>query len=155
MIMGEASTPEQTGLLYLSVAYRVRRVLDQHMMASGLSLARSKVLGVLAQNGSLRQAALAQKLGMAQRSVTQAVESLARDGLVGRTADPADGRAKLVSLTAQGSAVLAASADTGEHVLRQIFGSLDREQLASLEELVKVIDGAANGAELRTSGQEF
>ncbi len=153
--MGEASTPEQTGLLYLSVAYRVRRVLDQHMLASGLSLARSKVLGVLAQNGSLRQAALAQKLRMAQRSVTQAVESLARDGLVTRTADPADGRAKLVSLAAQGSAVLAASADTGEHVLRQIFGSLDREQLATLEELMKVIDGAANGAELRTSRQEL
>jgi len=30
-------------------------------------------------------------------------------------------------------------------VLRQIFGSLDREQLASLEELVRVIDGAADG----------
>ena len=89
--------------------------------------------------------ALAQKLGFAERSVTQAVESLASDGLVERTPDPADGRAKLVTLTDEGTAALAAGTKAGAQVLQRIFGTLDRKQLASLDALLNVIDDAASG----------
>jgi DNA-binding MarR family transcriptional regulator len=146
--MVDDSEPQRVGLRYLALAYRVRRALDEHMIASGLSLARSKVLGVLDQKGSLRQTSLAQELGLAQRSVTQAVESLARDGLVERMPDPVDGRAKLVALTDEGAAALAASTGTGNQVLHRIFGTLDREQLASLDELLRIIDIAAGGTDL-------
>ncbi|MDT7762877.1 MAG: hypothetical protein QOC63_2297, partial [Mycobacterium sp.] len=87
--------PERLGLQYLNLAYRIRKVVDKHMVTSGLSLARWKVLEILDGKGSIRQKALAQELGFAERSVTQAVESLAGDGLVERMPDPADGRAKL------------------------------------------------------------
>jgi DNA-binding MarR family transcriptional regulator len=79
-------------------------------------------------------------LGFAPRSVTQAVESLASDGLVERKPDPDDGRAKLVALTDEGAAALAAGTKAGEHMLRQIFGTLDRKQLARLNEILSVID---------------
>ena len=141
--MVDESAPERVGLRYLAVAYRVRKVLDEHMVASGLSLARAKALQVLDRNGALRQASLAEELGLAQRTVTQAVESLARDGLVTRTRDPLDGRAKLVTLTDAGAAALAAGTDAGGQLLQRIFGTLDRKQLASLEELLQVIDSAA------------
>jgi DNA-binding MarR family transcriptional regulator len=134
------------GLRYLVLAQRVRKTLDRHMLASGLSLARWKVLEVLEGKGSIRQKSLAQELGLAQRSVTQAVEGLAGDGLVERTADPADGRAKLVTLTDEGSAVLAASTAVGEQVLRRIFGSLDHQQLVYLDGLLGAIDSATGKA---------
>jgi hypothetical protein len=67
--MADHSGPEQVGLRHLSVAYRVRKVLDEQMITSGLSLARTKVLQVLERNNSIRQASLAQELGFAQRSV--------------------------------------------------------------------------------------
>jgi len=140
--------PERVGLHYLTVAYRVRRALDGHMVASGLSLARTKLLEILADRGALRQSALAGELGLAQRSVTQAVEGLARDGLVERTPDPDDGRAKLVAMTTAGAAALATSTDAGEHLLQQIFGALSPKQLADLDAMLEVIDHAA--APIRT-----
>jgi len=140
--MADHSRPEQVGLRYLSVAYRVRKVLNEQMTTSGLSLARAKVLQVLERNASIRQTSLAQELGFAQRSVTQAVESLERDGLVARESDPTDGRAKLVTLTTEGAAALAASTDAGNQALQKIFGTLDRKQLAQLDELLTGIDEA-------------
>lgn len=141
--MVDHTQPEQVGLRYLSAAYRVRKVLNEQMTTSGLSMARTKVLQVLERSTSIRQASLAQELGFAQRSVTQAIEGLERDGLVERTSDPTDGRAKLVTLTADGAAALAASTDAGNRALRQIFGSLDREQLTQLDSLLITIDAAA------------
>ena len=143
--MVDDAEPERLGLQYLTLAYRVRKVVDKHMTSSGLSLARWKVLETLEGKGSIRQKALAQELGFAERSVTQAVESLASDGLVERTADPADGRAKLVTLTDEGAAALAAGSKAGAQVLQRIFGTLDRKQRASLDELLKIIDDAAGG----------
>jgi len=143
--------PERLGLQYLNLAYRIRKVVDKHMVTSGLSLARWKVLEILDGKGSIRQKALAQELGFAERSVTQAVESLAGDGLVERMPDPADGRAKLVTLTDEGAAALAAGTKAGAEVLQRIFGTLDPKQRASLDKLLNVIDDAA-GAKLN-SGQ--
>jgi len=143
--VADDSEPERLGLRYLTLAYRVRKVVDKHMIASGLSLARWKVLEILQGTGSIRQKALAQELGFAERSVTQAVESLAADGLVERMPDPADGRAKLVTLTDEGAAALAAGTKAGAQVLQRIFGTLDPQQLASLDELLRVIDNAAGG----------
>jgi DNA-binding MarR family transcriptional regulator len=139
------SEPERLGLRYLTLAYRVRKVVDKHMVTSGLSLARWKVLEILDGKGAIRQKALAQELGFAERSVTQAVESLASGGLVERMPDPADGRAKLVMLTDEGSAALVAGTKAGAQVLQRIFGTLDRKQLASLDALLNVIDDAASG----------
>jgi DNA-binding MarR family transcriptional regulator len=140
MTVADGSEPERVGLRYLVLAQQVRKVLDKHMVSNGLSLARWKVLEVLDGTGSIRQTALAQELGFAPRSVTQAVESLASDGLVERKPDPVDGRAKLVALTDEGAAALAAGTKAGEHMLRQIFGTLDRKQLARLNEILSVID---------------
>jgi DNA-binding MarR family transcriptional regulator len=137
-----AAAPEQVGLRYLSLAYRVRKVLDEHMASSGVSLARMKVLEVLNRTGSIRQTSLAHELGFAQRTVTQAVEGLAKDGLVDRAPDPADGRAKLVTLTDDGAVALAASTKAGNQMLQQIFGALDEKQLASLDKLITLIDAA-------------
>ena len=135
--------PERLGLQYLNLAHRIRKVVDKHMVTSGLSLARWKVLEILDGKGSIRQKALAQELGFAERSVTQAVESLAGDGLVERMPDPADGRAKLVTLTDEGAAALAAGTKAGAEVLQRIFGTLDRKQRASLDKLLNIIDDAA------------
>jgi DNA-binding MarR family transcriptional regulator len=122
----------------------MRRVVDDHMTTGGPSLARTKVLQILARHGSLRQTALADELGHAPRSVTQAVDALERDRLVERAVDPDDRRCKLVTLTPAGAVALAAGTTAGEHVLRRIFGTLDHQQLASLNELLNTIEAAIN-----------
>jgi DNA-binding MarR family transcriptional regulator len=146
MIMAVVPGPEQVGSRYLSLSYRVRKLLDDRMIVAGLSLARTKVLQVLDAKGPVRQASLAKELGLAQRSITQSVEALARDGFVDRTADPDDGRAKIVTLTDKGASALAASSATGEAVLKQLFGTLGTRELKELDKLLNAVDAAVDAA---------
>ncbi|OMI41175.1 MarR family winged helix-turn-helix transcriptional regulator [Streptomyces sparsogenes] len=140
--MSGTVTPEELGMRFLVLSHRVRRVVDDRMTERGPSLARTKLLRVLAEQGRLRQSALAQRLDLAARTVTETVDALERDGLVARTPDPADRRAKLVSLTDEGSAALDAAHGTGEQVLREIFGALGPEQRETLAGLLGLIDRA-------------
>ncbi|MET8561109.1 MarR family transcriptional regulator [Streptomyces flaveolus] len=135
--------PADSGLRFLTVAHQVRTAVDQHMAAAGLSLARTKLLRLLAQRGALHQAELAEALGQAPRSVTQAVEALERLRLVTRTPDPADRRRKTVTLTGQGHAALTAGEEAGVRILQRVFGALDARQLTHLERLLTDIDEAA------------
>ncbi|MDH6118832.1 DNA-binding MarR family transcriptional regulator [Kitasatospora sp. GAS204A] len=121
------------------MGHHLRKEVDDTMTAGGLSLARTKVLEVLARRNPLQQSALAEALGHAPRSVTQSVEALEPEGLVERTTSPEDRRSKLVTLTPQGAAALAAGTTAGEHLLRQIFGSLPGAELAQLDRLLAAV----------------
>ena len=138
--MARKVTPEEVGLRYLSLGYQLRRVVDDGMAAGGLSLARTKVLQALDRRGTIRQAALAQELGQAPRSVTQSLEALEREGLVARAPDPDDGRSKLVRLTPKGARALTAGTAAGEQVLREIFGALQGKQLVDLAKLLDTLE---------------
>jgi len=130
------------GLRYLSVAYVVRKAVDDEMIASGLSLSRAKVLQVLEREGALRQASLAKSLRLAPRSITQSIEGLERSGLVERHPDPDDQRCKLVLLTSKGRATLRTGMEAGQRVLRSIFGALGSDRQADLEILLNDIEAA-------------
>jgi DNA-binding MarR family transcriptional regulator len=54
------------------------------------------------ESGGVRPGTLAAALGVSQQSASELVEELERRGYVGRGADPADRRARLVTLTAKG-----------------------------------------------------
>jgi DNA-binding MarR family transcriptional regulator len=130
------------GLRYLSVAYVVRKAVDDQMIASGLSLSRAKVLQVLEREGPLRQASLAKGLRLAPRSITQSIEGLERSGLVERHPDPDDQRCKLVLLTPKGRATLTTGMEAGQGVLRSIFGALGPDRQADLDILLNDIEAA-------------
>ncbi|MEV6831133.1 MarR family transcriptional regulator [Amycolatopsis sp. NPDC051102] len=134
------SRESAVGLRYLELAYRVRRSVDEHLSADGMSLARLKLLQAIDRLEPVNQTGLAGELGLAARSVTQAVEALERDGLVRRAASPADRRAKLVSLTPAGAAAAEAGAAAGERALRRIFQVLDAGQRTALAELLDVVE---------------
>ncbi|WP_439657339.1 MarR family winged helix-turn-helix transcriptional regulator [Lentzea sp. HUAS TT2] len=130
----------EIGLRYLMTSARVRRAVDEHLSGTGVSLARAKILQVLTRLGPVKQTRLATELGMAARSITQAVEAMERDGLVRRTSDATDKRAKVVSATDEGVQALAAGEQAGTDVLREIFGRLDARQLRALNEVLDVLD---------------
>jgi len=130
------------GLRYLSVAYVVRKAVDDQMIAGGLSLSRAKVLQVLEREGPLHQALLAKSLRLAPRSITQSIEGLERSGLVERHPDPDDQRCKLVLLTPKGHATLTTGMEAGQRVLRSIFGALEPDRQAALDILLNDIEAA-------------
>lgn len=75
---------------------------------AGLTSARWQVLGVV-DHGPATVAQVARTMGLTRQSVRQTADALARDGMVAFTDNPADRRARLMTLT-----------DTGRTALRYV-----------------------------------
>ena len=100
------------------VARRWKAEFDAEMRRHGygfMAEARGAVIGQLRPVGA-PQAVLASALGISKQAVQQLVDELEQEGVVARTADPADARAKLVVLTAKGAEAIRA----GNRVKREI-----------------------------------
>jgi DNA-binding MarR family transcriptional regulator len=89
-------------------------VLDQAMDLTirflsdraGLSVSAAFTMNRVCREGPIRLTTLATKEGVSQPSMTQLVQRLERAGLVSRLADPDDGRATLIGITAAGQALI-------------------------------------------------
>jgi DNA-binding MarR family transcriptional regulator len=136
-------TPEQAGERYLAVHHRMFRAVNDAMSECGLSLARTKVLTRLAEQGPTRQSTLAADFGLAPHSITDIVDALERQGLAERRPDATDRRAKLVAITDAGEACLEVASAARERLLKQIFGALNQEDRATWLRLLDVLDDAA------------
>jgi len=137
-------SPEQLGELYLEVHHRMHRAFDGGMCASGLSLARTKVLAQLQRGGPVRPSVLAAGFGFAPRTITELVDTLERDGLAARQPDPTDRRALLVTLTSEGEAALAVAFATRTRLMKQVFGALAADDRATMARLLHVLDEATS-----------
>jgi DNA-binding MarR family transcriptional regulator len=135
-------TPEQVGERYLAVHRRIFRAVNEEMSECGLSMARTKVLMRLREQGPTRQSVLAADFGLAPHSITDIVDALERQGLAERRPDTADRRAKLVAITDAGEACLGVASATRERLLKQIFGALSQEDRVTLVRLLDVLDYA-------------
>lgn len=71
-----------------------------------MSMTAMGTLGTLSDGGPLRLSELADREGTTQPGMTALVNRLAESGYVQRVADPTDGRAALVHITARGQRVL-------------------------------------------------
>jgi len=136
-------TPEQVGERYLAVHHRMFRAVNDQMSGCGLSMARTKVLMRLREQGPTRQSVLAADLGLSPHSITDIVDGLERLGLAERRPDATDRRAKLVAITDAGDGCLDVARSTRERLLKQIFGALDQEDRAALLRLLDILDDAA------------
>jgi DNA-binding MarR family transcriptional regulator len=136
-------TPEQVGERYLAVHHRMFRAVNDEMAGCGLSVARTKVLRRLCEQGPTRQSVLAADFALSPHSITDIVDGLERLGLAERRPDPVDRRAKLVAITDAGRTALDAANATWERLLTQIFGSLSQEDRETLLRLLGSLDEAA------------
>jgi DNA-binding MarR family transcriptional regulator len=140
------STPEQVGEQYLAVHHRMFRAVNDAMSGCGLSMARTKVLRHLHEQGPTRQSVLAADFELSPHSITDIVDGLERQGMAERRPDPADRRAKLVAITDAGEASLDGANATRERLLTQIFGSLSEDDRVTLLRLLGSLDEAAQAA---------
>ena len=140
------STPEQVGERYLAVHHRMFRAVNDAMSRRGLSIARTKLLRRLHEQGPTRQSVLAADFELSPHSITDIVDGLERQGLAERRPDPADRRAKLVAITDAGEASLDVANTTRERLLTEIFGSLSEADRVTLLRLLDSLDEAAQTA---------
>jgi len=124
------------------------RVEDRLMREKGVSLAQSRLLEVIQQTARARWSDIATALGYSPRTITEALDALERDGLITRTPDPEDRRAKILTVTKKGARDLAAAQEVRDQVRKVFFGVLtdgekDRllKMLQRMREAIQAIDG--------------
>ena len=88
-----------------AVAILLGAGMETGLVERGLTLARSRLVWQLQQDGPSTQQALSRALRVTPRNITGLVDALVADGVVVRKAHPSDRRATLVSLTAKGSSL--------------------------------------------------
>jgi DNA-binding MarR family transcriptional regulator len=137
--MAKVISSVDAGQTFMELYHQLHRIIDRTMSGAGLSLARAKVLTRLDSHGSMNQATLAGLLGFAPRSVTETIDGLERDGLVTRTEDPQDRRARIVALTASGRQALELAMTVRSKAMDEIFGVLSPAERAQLVSLLSTI----------------
>src|SRR4051812_34585919 len=103
-----ATTSVSTDLathLRLAITRTARRLRQE--AGGGLSPTMSAALATIDRHGPLTPSELAERERVQRPTATRLVAKLETAGLIGRTADPADGRSSLLAVTAEGKALLA------------------------------------------------
>ncbi|SKA29364.1 MarR family winged helix-turn-helix transcriptional regulator [Consotaella salsifontis] len=95
------------GFLLTDVTRMYRAALDKSVISRGLSLTPGEIrtLVHIARYEGVRQAVLAERMGIEPMTVSAYIDRLEAYGLVTRQTDPRDRRAKLVSVTAKADQV--------------------------------------------------
>lgn len=114
-----------------------RRVLEDTLSrvaddGGGLTLAQISLMQQLCL-GNSRLTDLARRMGMTKQAVGQIVDDLEQKGIVRRTPDPTDKRAKLIGHTSKGFALIGRLIDATLTAEREIARDIGRKELASLK----------------------
>ena len=136
------STPTKLAEALIEIRSVMRRRVDSALAAKGLSLAKFKILSVLEENGPCQPSLLAATLNQVARSITDAIDVLERDGLVARTPHPTDRRARLLSITVKGSALVSATQGPKSDAIEAVFSVLSRSQQSQLLDLLNQVKAA-------------
>ena len=129
-------TSELLGERYLAVHHRMFRAVNDEMNGCGLSMARTKVLRRLHEQGPARQSVLAADFELSPHSITDIVDGLERHGLAERRPDPADRRSRLVVATDEGRATWGRLQDELRRVEAHVLSPLPAADAASFQALL-------------------
>ena len=110
----------------------------------GLSLTAAATLSTLERSGPCRLTWLATREGVTQPAMTQLIARLQDAGLVGRAADPADGRVAQIRLTDDGRATLARRRAVRADRLAELLAGLTPGERDALAAAVPAMDALAN-----------
>lgn len=104
------SIPEQfsTVIREWAMVFMHRSIKDfkRFMVDSGLSFTQVNLLMRLYHGGKVGVSELGQHLGISNAAASQAIDPLVKDGLLKRTEDPNDRRAKQLTLTEDGRTLI-------------------------------------------------
>jgi DNA-binding MarR family transcriptional regulator len=116
--------------------------LNRRMRAAGGGLSHGllSALATLSKHGTLRLSDLSQLELVSAPSTTRLVAELEAKGLVNRQTDPDDGRAFLISITAEGQDAVSSARSKRAQTLDELLAKLDEDQLAVVVEAVPALE---------------
>ncbi|MFS2199023.1 MarR family winged helix-turn-helix transcriptional regulator [Pseudomonas sp. Pseusp3] len=122
------------------------RLVDTPLRELGLSVGQLPVLVTLKNVGAISQGELARIARVEQPSMAQLLSRMERDELVQRVLDPADGRSRLISLSAQATRQLPKAKRVMDQTCSQALDGLSADEQALLHELLLKVDANLNRA---------
>jgi DNA-binding MarR family transcriptional regulator len=123
-----------------TVVGRLGRQLRLTHADGDLSPSQREVLGTVARRGPVRAGDLAALEGLNPTMLSRIVSELMRRDLVARDADPADGRAAILSMTPAGRRLHQRMRDERTDALRMAFDSLDPADRSALEAALPALE---------------
>ncbi len=116
------------GTLLGEVSKLLRRRFEQLAREHELTLPQWRILGELHRRDGISQKALADAMDADAMTVSGILDRLEKRGLLIRTVDPADSRAKLANLTPEGTALIAETRKLGGELMEQVLDGLDEDE---------------------------
>ncbi len=129
---------------FWALSRRLRAMTQEALGEWDVTPSQARALAVLRRGGSQRLGELADRLRIVPRSATEVVDALAERGLVERKPDPADRRATLVVLTAEGERVATAIRAARTSGASSLFARLPDADRAELARLLAALRAAAD-----------
>jgi MarR family transcriptional regulator, lower aerobic nicotinate degradation pathway regulator len=126
----------QLGMLLRVAHARAGRRANEALRPLGLEGRHLGVLLVLDRSGPLSQTRIGEELGADKSAMGRTVDDLERLGAAERRADPADRRARQVSLTAEGVQLVARAKRAAAETADEIFQELTVEEQITLRGLL-------------------
>lgn len=115
----------------ISVLQRqLRCVTQQSVISTGPGAALQGVMRIISESGELRATDLAHQLGIGPAGLSRHIAELEELGWVQRRPDPQDGRAYLISLSAEGRATLADALHRRALLLQDMLKEWTEDQAA-------------------------
>lgn len=136
---GGETGDESTSDLLMMAARSMRRSFGEVMAEYDVTPSQARALRVVAEAGSVRLSALAERLRIAPRSATEVVDALQERSLVVREPDPADRRATSVVPTQAGAALRAKLDEARRTATEQRLAVLSAADRAELDRILRLV----------------
>jgi DNA-binding MarR family transcriptional regulator len=131
--------PEQAAAEIRGTLALLYRRIRQTKQLGELTLPESAALSRLQHAGPMTGATLARLERISPQSIGATVAGLEAKDLIQRTADPADGRRVILSLTSAGDATVEARRSARDQQFTRALGTLSAEERAQLVEVLPVL----------------
>lgn len=132
---------EQLGRLAIAVGRISRRLRSGG--GGELSLGLISALATIGKEGPIRLADLAARERISAPSATRIVAELEAQGLVTRTADPADGRAQLVAVSDAGQAMIVEARSARVALLAELLERIDPAARQAIADALPALEAVA------------
>lgn len=135
--------PDTPGFLISTTARLMRLAFEREIERAqiGVTAAEARVLAHMSVCGGMRQHHLADRLGCAPMSVTAFLDRLERAGLIERSADPKDRRAKIARLTPAAGPILEQIQTAGERSRKVAFAGVQKDDFEAFKSVCRQVRG--------------
>ncbi len=142
MVITPSTTSDTAARLRLAIARTARRLRQEAADAEhdGLSPTLTAALATIEAHGPLTPSELAQRERVKRPTATRTIANLEAAGLIERTADPADGRACLVSSTGEGRSLLKRLRGRKNAYIAKRLKRLEQDEIETLERAAGILE---------------